>query len=123
MKRWLSPSAILAHLALVVWVGGCAVAAVWQVGRAAQGNTLSYMYAVEWPVFGLGGIFGWWALLHVETTPEERAEARRIEDERRRQEAELARRESEVPEDPHLAAYNDHLARLADQPKKRLIGH
>ena len=49
-----------------MWVAGCALAAWWQVGRAIQGNQYSYLYAVEWPVFAVAGIFGWWALLHTE---------------------------------------------------------
>ncbi len=64
--RWLSPRSLVLHLALVVWVVGCVVAAWWQVGRAIQGNQYSYLYAVEWPVFAVAGIFGWWALLHTE---------------------------------------------------------
>ncbi len=42
------------------------MAAWWQVNRAADGNQLSYLYSVMWPVFGLLGIVFWWLLLHTD---------------------------------------------------------
>ena len=40
-----------------------------------------------------------------------------------RAEAAAARAAAVADEDPELKAYNDELARLADQPKKKLWGH
>jgi hypothetical protein len=54
------------HVAALVFVPGCAVAAWWQINRAADGNQLSYLYSVMWPVFGLLGIAFWWLLLHTD---------------------------------------------------------
>jgi len=51
------------HLLMVAIVGGCSYAAWWQWGRAAQGNTLSYLYSIEWPVFAVVAIIGWWQLV------------------------------------------------------------
>jgi len=121
-SRWFSPRALFLHVALVVWVGGCATAAYWQVGRAAQGNALSFLYAVEWPVFALIGVIGWWALLHLEEVTEHQVKARQEYEEKMRAEAQLARQLDE-PEDPTLAAYNDHLNSLSQAPKKKLWGH
>ena len=39
------------HLAFLVIAAGCLTAAWWQVHRAMAGNTLSYLYSVEWPAF------------------------------------------------------------------------
>ncbi|MGH8980217.1 MAG: hypothetical protein ACRDWE_04240, partial [Acidimicrobiales bacterium] len=64
-RRWLSPRALLLHLALLVWVAGCLLAGWWQVHRALSGNTLSYVYSIEWPAFALAGIYAWWLLVHV----------------------------------------------------------
>jgi hypothetical protein len=36
------------------------------VNRAADGNQLSYLYSVMWPVFALLGIAFWWMLLHTD---------------------------------------------------------
>jgi hypothetical protein len=49
---------------MVVLVSGCALAGWWQATRALGGNELSWLYSVEWPVFGLIAIAGWWQLVH-----------------------------------------------------------
>lgn len=63
-RRWFSRRALLIHLALLVWVPGCGVAAWWQVGVAMSGDHLGWVYAVEWPVFGVLGTIGWWQAIH-----------------------------------------------------------
>jgi hypothetical protein len=62
--RWFSRRSLLLHLAVLVWVPGCAVAAWWQVTIAMAGNALGWLYAVEWPVFAVLGVLGWWQLVH-----------------------------------------------------------
>jgi hypothetical protein len=64
------------HVLMIVIVGGCSYAAWWQWHRAAGGNTLSYLYSVEWPAFAIVAIVGWWQLV---TEPPEELEARREE--------------------------------------------
>ena len=124
-SKFLSPRALVVHAALVAWLAMCVLAAWWQVGRAIGGNSLSFLYAIEWPCFAVLGFFGWWAMLHVERPTEEDEAARREYEERMRAEA-LAAREAVATrgeEDPQLAAYNDHLAQLSVAPKKKLWGH
>ena len=121
-SKYFSLRAIGLHLSLIVWILVCALAAWWQVGRAVQGNSLSYLYAIEWPVIGVLGILGWYSMLNMEKVGEHKERARREYEEKMRADALAARRAAEV-EDPTLAAYNDHLATLAQQPKKRLWGH
>jgi DNA-binding transcriptional regulator of glucitol operon len=116
--RWLSPRSLSLHLLLIVWVLGCSLAAWWQVGRAIQGNQYSYLYAIEWPVFAVAGIFGWWALLHTEPASAEEREARRAHEQRLRAAAQADRRDR-ANEDPALAAYNDHLAELASSNRRK----
>jgi DNA-binding transcriptional regulator of glucitol operon len=122
-SKYFSRRAIGLHLALVFWVALCASAAFWQVGRALEGNSLSYLYMIEWPVFGVFGILGWWAMLNMEKVTEDQEVARRDYEDKMRAEAQLARQIDHDDDDPSLAAYNDHLARLANVPKKRLWGH
>lgn len=62
--RWVSPRALLLHLAVVVIAPGCGLAGWWQATRALSGNTLSWFYSVEWPIFALLAIGGWWHLVH-----------------------------------------------------------
>jgi hypothetical protein len=109
-------------LALILWVLVCALAAWWQVGRAIQGNSLSFLYSIEWPVIGVLGILGWYSMLNMEKVSEHKEKARREYEEKMRADALAARRAAEE-EDPTLAAYNDHLADLSHVPKKRLWGH
>jgi hypothetical protein len=103
----------------------CGAAAYWQVGRALQGNQLSFLYAIEWPCFAILGFFGWWALLHMERVSEHQEAARREYEEKMRAQAAAAREAAaqEESEDPLLEAYNNHLADIATQPKKKLWGH
>ncbi len=120
-SKWFSPRAILLHLTLSGWVSGCSAAAWWQIARAADGNALSYLYAIEWPIFAIAGVLGWYALLNIEKVTEAQEQARREYEEKMRQEAQQARVVDE--ESPELAAYNNHLAALAKQPRKKLWGH
>jgi len=64
LKRWFSPRALLLHLAVLIVAPGCALAGWWQATRALAGNGLSWVYSVEWPIFALIAIAGWWQLIH-----------------------------------------------------------
>jgi hypothetical protein len=44
----------------------CIVAGWWQATRALDGNSLSYVYSVEWPVLALVGVWVWWSLVHTD---------------------------------------------------------
>ena len=57
MRRFLTPSWLLRHAAMVGLVAAFLALGWWQVGRARGGNMLSYGYAIEWPVFALFVIF------------------------------------------------------------------
>ena len=137
-SKYFSLRALVVHVALVAWLTMCILAAWWQVGRAFGGNSLSFLYAIEWPCFAVLGFFGWWALLHVEKPTEDEEVVRREYEERMRAEALAARALIQVEqvarivapmtvahavEAPELAAYNDHLADLSAARKKKLWGH
>ena len=126
-ERWLSRRAVSLHLAVLVFVPGCAVAAWWQIHRAEDGNLLSYLYSVMWPVFGILGLYFWWMLLHTDY------ETVGLRGMRRQQEAAAADAGGPVAvaptapavpspllevEDPALAAYNARLAELAAKGPK-----
>lgn len=99
------------------------MAAWWQVGRAIAGNSLSFLYSMEWPVIGVLGVLGWYAMLNMEKLTDAEIEQRREYEESMRSQARAAREAQRLDEDPVLASYNDHLAQLGSQPKKRLWGH
>jgi hypothetical protein len=128
-ERWLSRRAVWLHLALVVFVPACAVAAWWQINRAAGGNQLSYLYSVLWPAFGILALVFWWMLIHTDYDSvglkgmlRQQAEETPV--------AEPATAGATAPvvptpqpaaspvDDPELAAYNARLAELAAQGPK-----
>jgi DNA-binding transcriptional regulator of glucitol operon len=124
-ERWLSRRAVSLHLTILVFLPACALAAWWQINRAADGNQLSYLYSVLWPAFGVLSVYFWWMLIHTDY------ESAGLKGMLRQQEAaasgstpaipdtvqDMARPVSEV-EDPELAAYNARLAELAAQGPK-----
>jgi hypothetical protein len=113
--RWLSPRAVLGHLALLIWVPGCFVAAWWQVTVAMAGNSLGWLYAVEWPAFAVFGIVVWWQLIHDDPETVGAKGLRRARRQAEEAEARITSRPVRRPaeETEELAAYNDYLARLA----------
>jgi hypothetical protein len=130
-ERWLSRRAVSLHLAVLVLVPGCALAAWWQVTRAQDGNQLSYFYSVMWPGFGILILYFWWMLIHTDyekvglkgmqrqqaathsVDPDAAVPASPAPD-APRPEAPV----SAAAEDPELAAYNARLADLAAQGPK-----
>ncbi len=125
--RWLSKRALSLHVAVLVVVPGCAVAAWWQVTRAEDGNQLSYLYSVMWPVFGLLGLWFWWMLIHTDYETVGMKGLRRQQAEAQNDAAAQVEAASTwsagtlaegpagpaLEEDPELAAYNARLADLA----------
>jgi hypothetical protein len=69
VRQWVTPRSLLLHLAFIVIATGCLFAAWWQIHRAMAGNTLSYLYSVEWPAFVVVAGIGWWQMFH--DTPED----------------------------------------------------
>ena len=88
----------------------------WQVTRAVGGNTLSWAYVFEWPIFAGYVVYMWWRLLHEERSapgspappPSSAAGAgagpRAVTDEE---------------EDEELAAYNRYLAELSRSGRRK----
>ncbi|MFI1193516.1 hypothetical protein ACH4T9_09665 [Micromonospora sp. NPDC020750] len=60
MKRLWTPAWIARHVAMVVLVVSFLGLGWWQITRAADGNSISWGYAVEWPVFAAFVVFVWW---------------------------------------------------------------
>ena len=121
--KYFSRRAIGIHVALVGWIVMCALAAWWQVGRAIQGNSLSFLYSIEWPLFAILGLLGWYALLNLEKVTEGQQRAREEYEQMMREQAREARQVAAEAEDPALKAYNDHLEDLARRPKRNMFGH
>jgi hypothetical protein len=78
--RWFRKRALLYHLLVIIIAPGCLWAGWWQIHRAMQGNALSYFYSVEWPIFAILAVVGWWQLIHEDPAD---VEARKVERARR----------------------------------------
>jgi hypothetical protein len=134
-ERWLSKRALWLHLSVLVFVPGCALAAWWQINRAADGNQLSYLYSVLWPAFGLLGLYFWWMLIHTDYDSVGLKGMQRQQAAAAPTGVEATEAASPTPgvaapvpgmtapivsaeEDPELAAYNARLAELAAQGPK-----
>lgn len=118
--RWLSGRAVALHLALLLALPLCAIAAWWQVDRALSGNALSWLYVLEWPAFAGIGIWLWWVLLTI--TPAARPELAGGEGAEPAPVAAPALRWDPSEEAAPLMAYNRYLAELnagrkASRPK------
>ena len=59
MRRLLTPRWLLVHAGAVVLVIGFLAMGWWQLSRAAEGNLLSFGYAIEWPVFAAFVVWVW----------------------------------------------------------------
>jgi hypothetical protein len=128
-SRWLTRRAVVATVALAVWVPGCAVAAWWQVGIALGGDGLGWVYSVMWPCFALFGAIFWWFLVHDDPDTLgarglRRAAAVSLADadsvastapDRHPPESAGERLTQAELEDPELAAYNTYLSSLAER--------
>ncbi len=87
---------------------------IWQIHRALGGNSLSWAYVFEWPLFAAYAVYMWWRILHEKPDAAGRAARRRTASPRR---AHTGRRGQEAPEDAELTAYNEYLARLAERDR------
>ncbi len=110
----LSPRWVLVHLAVLVLVAGFLALGWWQVSRAAQGNLLSYGYAVEWPVFAGFVVVVWVVEMRkalradgVDQKPVASAVPEAVPAKPSRTRNDAAYDDSA---DPQLAAYNHYLA-------------
>lgn len=59
MRRLLTPGWLLGHALVWAAVAVCLALGWWQAGRAAGGNTLSWAYTFEWPLFAIFAIVLW----------------------------------------------------------------
>ncbi len=66
--RYFTPRCIGMHVTLLVLLPAFAWLTWWQLSRALGGNTLSWAYTFEWPLFAGYAIYVWWQLIHDQTT-------------------------------------------------------
>ena len=125
-KVWLSRRAIKLHVVILIVVPGFLALCLWQVDRALGGNTLSWAYVFEWPLFAGYAVYMWWRFVHeaaedssppatagtasAGTAPGGLTAAAAAT-------PETEETPQELEEDKEMAAYNDYLAQLAERDK------
>lgn len=115
---WLSRRALKLHAVILILVPAFMALCIWQITRAVGGNTLSWAYVFEWPIFAGYAIYMWWRFVHeaAEGTPPP-APAEHGAGGPDASDADPGRAARQEKEDAELAAYNDYLAQLAEQDK------
>ena len=121
-KVWLSRRAIQLHVVILIVVPAFVALCLWQVSRAVGGNTLSWAYVFEWPLFAAYAVYMWWRFVHEaaeDTPPPATAGADPGGSNGSAQFPTPVPEESaqEKEEDKEMAAYNDYLAQLAERDK------
>ncbi len=66
--RYFTPRCVGMHVTLLVLLPAFAWLTWWQLSRALGGNTLSWAYTFEWPLFAGYAVYVWWQLIHDQTT-------------------------------------------------------
>jgi hypothetical protein len=105
----------------------------WQASRALSGNTLSYVYAFEWPLLAGVVVYMWWDLLHEdpdrsrrqrrEATPGGRAGATASTNGSATPEPRPAAPRYREEDDEELAEYNRYLAELNASGRRKTWRH
>jgi DNA-binding transcriptional regulator of glucitol operon len=126
MKGLWTPAWVARHVLALAAVLGCLGLGWWQFSRASGGNTLSWGYTFEWPVFAGFFAFLWYREVQLARHP--RTEEPEPEDEPERvpgapvtlgRPVRVAVKAAPTEDDPELDAYNDYLAWLAAHPGAR----
>ncbi|GAA4925431.1 lipoprotein [Actinoplanes utahensis] len=118
------------HLLALVMTATCLALGWWQFSRAADGNSISWGYMFQWPVFGGFVVFIW--VREIQLARRRAAGLPLTESEETPPPAEPGapvtlgrpvrvevRPRADAAPDPELDAYNDYLAWLAAHPGAR----
>jgi DNA-binding transcriptional regulator of glucitol operon len=68
MRKYFTRRCLWIHLLALIVVPTCFFLGKWQYDAARSGNTLSWAYTIEWPLFGIYAIYTWWQLIHDQRT-------------------------------------------------------
>jgi hypothetical protein len=125
-----TPAWIARHVLALVLITAFLALGWWQFDRASGGNTLSWGYTFEWPVFAGFVGFLWFREVQLARRGGSGPAAAPAEDERPDTPSDgspvrlgrpvrVPARPVAAPDDPELDAYNDYLAWLAAHPGAR----
>jgi hypothetical protein len=120
-KVWFSRRAVKLHVVILIVVPAFAALCLWQISRALGGNSLSWAYVFEWPLFAAYAVYMWWRFVHEAAGDGSPGDATTADPGGQDAAAPAGTPVPETPEelkeDADLAAYNDYLAQLAERDK------
>jgi DNA-binding transcriptional regulator of glucitol operon len=116
-RVWLSPRALKLHAVILIVVPACMALCVWQIQRALNGNSLSWAYVFEWPLFAGYAIYMWWRFVHEKPEVADIAASENGYACAAPQPPADRPAATETQEAAELAAYNEYLARLAEKDR------
>jgi hypothetical protein len=120
-KVWFSGRAVKLHIVILIVVPAFAALCLWQISRALGGNSLSWAYVFEWPLFAAYAVYMWWRFVHEAAPDGSPGDAAAADSGGQDPMASTAGPAAETPEDvqedAEMAAYNDYLAQLAERDK------
>jgi DNA-binding transcriptional regulator of glucitol operon len=128
VRRLLTPGWLAWHVLMVVAVATMLALGGWQLSRATAGNTLSWGYTLQWPVFAGFTVFLWArearrVLRGEPGTGEASAEPEVGGPVLTRGASGPAEAAYDDSDDPELAAYNRYLAWLSANPGARPVDY
>jgi DNA-binding transcriptional regulator of glucitol operon len=109
---WLSRRALKLHAVILIVVPAFMALCIWQIYRAVSGNSLSWAYVFEWPLFAAYAVYMWWRFVHED--PDANSPAVAAGEEPPVTPADTEQAEAEEAD---LAAYNAYLAQLAEKDR------
>jgi hypothetical protein len=120
VRHLLTPRWLARHALALALIAVCVLLGLWQLRRAVGGNTLSWAYTFEWPLFAV--FVGW---MWVRAARDDLSQARGEDPYAAVRRVPLTPRQPTpatpvgVEDDPQLAAYNRYLAWLAANPDRK----
>jgi DNA-binding transcriptional regulator of glucitol operon len=136
MRQLWTPAWIARHVLVLVLMAGCLGLGWWQLSRAQGGNSISWGYTFEWPVFAAFFGFLWYREVQLALRKPAEDEPAPAEEAPEERPARLPGAPVTVgrpvrvpvhgvpdPDDPDLAAYNDYLGWLAAHPGARPVDY
>ncbi|BBH66437.1 putative lipoprotein LprD [Actinoplanes sp. OR16] len=128
MRGLWTPAWLARHLLAIVLTAGCLGLGWWQFSRAADGNSISWGYMFQWPVFGGFVVFIWWREVQLARRRAAGLPLEKVAETPREPQGPVTfgrpvrvdtRPVAAAADDPELDAYNDYLAWLAANPGAR----
>ncbi len=116
-RVWLSRRALKLHAVILIVVPACMALCVWQIYRAVDGNSLSWAYVFEWPLFAGYAVYMWWRFVHEKPEPADATESENGHAAAIPPSPAGPPAAKTAQEEAELAAYNDYLARLAEKDR------